>query len=121
MSSLEEEKVESLETSTPVSYEDYEQFLQGAYRLSKDGSRSMEYAIRYMHKTFAKLSDEDKWIVQGLMLGRSGVLVLEEFAEYQPELNQHLVMERDPRKPKIKAWVTTEEPLQGHLDPEVKL
>tara|TARA_B100000678_G_scaffold139526_1_gene116498 strand:+ start:97 stop:399 length:303 start_codon:yes stop_codon:yes gene_type:complete len=97
MSSLEEEKVESLETSTPVSYEDYDEYLQGVYRLSKDGSRSMEYAIRSMHRTFAKLSDEDKWIVQGLMLGESGVLVLEEFAEFHPELNPHLVLKRDPR------------------------
>ena len=97
MSSLEEENVESLETSTPVSYEDYDEFLQGVYRLSKDGSRNMEYAIRYMHKTFAKLSDEDKWIVQGLIWGKNVLLVLEEFAEYHPATRQHLILKRDPR------------------------
>ena len=97
MSSLEVENVESLETSTPVSYEDYTDFLQGVYRLSKDGAFDVQYIMRQMHKTFAELSDEDKWIVQGLIWGKNVLLVLEEFAEYHPATRQHLILKRDPR------------------------
>ena len=97
MSSLEEENVESLETSTPVSYEDFTDFLQGVYRLSKDGAFDVQYIMRQMHKTFAELSDEDKWIVQGLIWGKNVLLVLEEFAEYHPATRQHLILKRDPR------------------------
>ena len=96
MSSLEEENVESLETSTPVSYEDYTDFLQGVYRLSKDGAFDVQYIMRQMHKTFAELRDEDKWIVQGLIWGKNVLLVLEEFAEYHPSTRQHLILKRDP-------------------------
>ena len=97
MSSLEEENGVSLETSTPVSYEDYTDFLQGVYRLSKDGAFDVQYIMRQMHKTFAELSDEDKWIVQGLIWGKNVLLVLEEFAEYHPATRQHLILKRDPR------------------------
>ena len=99
MSSLEEEKVESLETSTKK-YKEYREWAEDAYLLNYDDAWALHWILETVHKHFGRASLDGREKMQRL-LGIDLIIHAEDWASWDGHLNPDISV---PVGPSIEQY-----------------